>query len=1231
MSHSQIDEVRELFTSDMNRFLGDLEVRSRELGTEVAAIRERTQGVARAQSGLTVSFHAIAGTSALLSISSSQSVAGRLETMMQGLQSAVHTVIAEGERMRRMQHACDVAISSLRAIIEAELAGDSAQANRRAAAAMRQVTEVTEGTPGAALDRTEPAGPDGARAQAPVPAPGPAPAAPAAAATGAAADGLDQEHAELLAVFREELTGALAEARAQLDELEHGSQHDAALSRLGAILHMMKGSAASVKEDALAIELRAIYEVVEDYLDRGELPDAAALRRLRTDLAACAPEPGPGVDAGWDEHEAGVGAAQEEAEGVDALELFRGEASELLQQARARLAELSREPEAVREDLGRILHRIKGSALVVGLPDVGTYAAELERLARGSGGGAPELTHLARLEAMLEVKLASTTPAEPAPRAKVTRHAVPQRVSGELWDSFVEEAGELIEAIERAARELETTSGDGAIVSLLGTIHTLKGAANTVGLSPVGRELHVVETILEVLRANASAKRRSFVLARLFDVVERLRRNLRAAPRGEVECAAEVLDGDLARLVAMDASTADAPSGHSWLSAHDSAWSQPLPAPRSHGSSREHTGEPPSADSASAGTGRSAKANPGAERRFIRVPAERLDALMDLVGELIVARSRVDSGLARLAELQASQEARRQSLLGIVDAFTEQAEYANLGGVARRTRRGGATPAEFGALEFDVYEEVHVLARRLAEASSDVGETSTAITSGLGDLGDSIEELGGIVSGLQGQINRARMVPLEALFSRLALPARDAAERERKQVEVSFEGAQVVVDKVIADALYAPMLHLVRNAVAHGIESGSARRAAGKPERGTITLSAHQEAGEIVLAVRDDGAGLRREALHREGVALGLISPQVPLEAPEVLELVFSAGLSTSASANDVAGRGVGGDVVRRTVHRLGGSVRVSSEPGRGATFLLRLPVTLAITRAAIIRQGNLLLAIPLPFVERILRHEEVEEVTGGQGRRVRFGEDLLSVFRVVEGARRDAIVLICSVGGRRLAVEADAVLAQDEIVVKKLGPVLDGHPMFAGALQRGDGELALVLDMHGVAETHTQLLREARPPVRRAAEPAEPARPAAPSPAAATPSEVVVLFVDDSLSVRKVAEATLKKLGVKVVTASDGRDALDRLRDQPVSIVLTDLEMPRMHGYELIAEMRYIAAYRDIPIVVVSSRSGEKHVQKALEAGANEYLTKPFSPETLRGALERLVPALRGAGGSEP
>jgi chemosensory pili system protein ChpA (sensor histidine kinase/response regulator) len=1223
MSGYQIDEVRELFTSDMNRFMSDLVTRAGELRDELAVIRQRTQAIERAHSALTVNFHAIAGTSSLLSVASSHSLAAHLENMMYRVDASVRSVMMEGDRLDHYRQACDLGITALREIIDDELRGDRANAERRSAEALAQVKRAAD-PPALAIvtardvsSHASTSGSDSASASATA----------------------DQERTELLAVFREELRGAMTEAKANLDQLEHGPDRGVALARLGSVLHMMKGSAASVGEAALAIELRSLYEVIEDFLDRGELPERAATHRIRRELMACEPEvPPAAVNPG--------GSHREQDDGDDAIdpqELFRTEAHELLRQARGRFEEFGREPVAVREDLGRIFHRIKGSAMVVDLPEIGAVAAELERTAGQLGP--LDATQLDRLAALIAAApSAAQVPATPAPeRARATREPVPHVVTGELWESFAEESAELLEAIERGARELERTSNLGATVtSLLGAFHTLKGAANTVGLDPVGRELHVVETMLESLNAAPSPKRRSFVLTRLFDVVERMRRNLRLAPRGEVECAAEVLEQDLERMANLEVHSIETPSGHSWLSTHDSAWSEHHRGSTSAGaggSSREHSSDHQRVDRTGPDSSRTG-APAGVERRFIRVPAERLDALMDMVGELIVTRSRVNAGLSALAALHEEQEQRRQRLVQIVDVFTEQAEYANLGGVARRNRRAGGSGAvtDFGALEFDVYEEVHVLARRLAEASSDVNDTSAEISSGMAQLTDSTEELGGIVSTLQSNINRARMVPLEALFSRLALPVRDAAERERKLVDISLQGAEVVIDKAIADALYAPLLHLVRNSVAHGIESASRRHAASKPERGTVTLTARQEAGEIVIEVSDDGGGINVQALHREGVARGLLSRDVPLDAPEVLDLVFSAGLSTTADTNEVAGRGMGGDVVRRTVQRLGGSVRVFSPPGRGASFVLRLPVTLAITRAVVIRQGQQLFGIPLLFIERIVRREDLQELHDGERRRIRHGGDLLSVFRIAPGENAESVFLICSVGGRRLAIEADEVVAQDEVVVKSLGQVLDGHPLFAGASQRGDGELALIIDMHGVAEAHTGV---ARPIASRSASgsprqlqsaPTPPAAPLSPHldpPVAADtqpvgPQRLRVLFVDDSLSVRKVAENTLRKLGVEVVTASDGRDALDRLRDGEVSIVFTDLEMPRMHGYELIQEMRYIPAYRSIPIVVVSSRSGEKHVQKALEAGANEYLTKPFSAETLSGALLKLIPTFR-------
>lgn len=1180
MTGYQIDEVRELFTSDMDRFMRDLDLRSEQLRNELSELRRRASVIESTYGSFAVSFHAIAGTSALLAVKSAHALAEHLENMVHELDASVRVVLVEGDRLDRRRLSCEHGIEALRHVIADELAGKRPEAAARSASAIDQLDRALN------EPRLTPM-----------------------------VDAPSDEHLELLEVFREEMIGARADVQAQLDTLSRGAdaglgERGAALSRLAAVLHMMKGSAASVGEDALAAELRDLHDVVEGFLDLGELPDATVARQLRERMRTT--QPGEAAPAILARAPSSGAAGTADTEGRSAAELFRTEARHALRQGRAVLEDPAREPVSSRRELAGIFHHLHGSALVTGLPDIASYIAELERLAQQHG--VLERAQLDRLASMIERTAADESGHPPEamiarPRPRPRREAVPLRVTGELWDAFAEEATELIEALEQILRGLESTDQPGALItSLLGTIHTLKGAANTVGLMPMGRELHVVETLLEALHTSPTPERRAFVLTRLSETIDRLRRNLGLAKQGEVECAAEALEHDLVELANLTATGKESPS-QSWLSPQDSAWVEPTaaiaPGRSRHGSSelRPATESP---------------AEVGGERRFIRVGADKLDALMAMVGELVVSRSRVNADLGALASLHDAQGQRQRRLVEVVETFTEQAEYANLGGVARRQRRVHGGPHEFGALEFDVYEEVHVLARRLEEAASDVDDTSSDIAEGLSRLSASAEELGGIVSSLQSQINRARMVPLEALFSRLALPARDAAERERKQVDVVLEGSDVVIDKAIADALYAPMLHLVRNAAVHGIESTGHRRTAHKPERGVITLRARQEAGEIVVSVGDDGAGIDTAALYRAGVARGLIDRGISVDAPEVLELIFAAGLSTTASPNDVAGRGMGGDVVRRTVQRLGGSIRVLNQPGLGVTFVLRLPVTLAITRAIIIRQGAQLFGVPLLFVERILGLDDFVAVPGDE-HRIRHGDDLLGVVRILPGA--DApFYLRCAVGGRQLAIAADSVIAHDEIVVKRLGPVLDGHPLFAGASQRGDGELALILDMQGLAERHAQAIRPAQPFARQPSQAASDERRPEPGAPAAASGRRRVLFVDDSLSVRKVAEQTLRKLGFEVVTASDGREALDRLRDERFALVFTDLEMPRMHGYELIQQMRYVPAYRDIPIVVVSSRSGEKHVQKALEAGAAEYLTKPFSAETLGAALKRLL-----------
>jgi chemosensory pili system protein ChpA (sensor histidine kinase/response regulator) len=622
------------------------------------------------------------------------------------------------------------------------------------------------------------------------------------------------------------------------------------------------------------------------------------------------------------------------------------------------------------------------------------------------------------------------------------------------------------------------------------------------------------------------------------------------------------------------------------------------------------------------------------------VATERLDNLMNLAGELVVSRSRLLARAASLREIQQELSRGGRRLLDSVEGFRDEHEFAKLDG--RRVRRGvalrtlqqrgvaggGASAwSGFGELELDRYEDIHILSRTLTEITGDFSEMNVQLARGLASLADDSDSFDKLVSGIQSEVTRARMVPLEVLFTRLKFPVRDAANRDGKDVRVAAVGADVALDKTIADALLQPMLHLVRNAVVHGIEGPALREKLGKSRAGTVTLTARQQAGQIGIEVRDDGGGLDLEALRARGVAMGLIGPEVPTSDPAIRELVFHPGLSTRPQAGAVSGRGVGCDVVRRAVERLGGSIRVESEAGRGTTFLITLPVSLAITKALLVRARERSYAVPLHFAERIVDAAESVFVESAGVRRIKIGEELLPVssfgqhFGDKHVGGRGRAVLLLRVGDHRHALEVDAVTGQEEVVVKALGPFLAGHPLFAGVTVRGSGELVLILDVAGLIQSTERTAQPRRRPlVARPAERPLVALEAAvvepPSVAEAAPLRV--LFIDDSLSVRKFAEITLKGLGVEVTMAIDGVDGMSKIRAGSFDLVFTDLEMPRMHGFELIGELRFLPAYRDLPIIVVTSRSGQKHQQQARELGATDYLTKPFNAQMLGAALER-------------
>lgn len=909
--------------------------------------------------------------------------------------------------------------------------------------------------------------------------------------------------------------------------------------------------------------------------------------------------------------------SSDEAISAELREIFQDEIKESLFSLHTDLKTLGENTADLRalERVERIYHTMKGAAATVGLSAVAELAAALQHdaeraIEEDAKASAELITSLEdRTQALLRAAgivhaMPKSAPKNGTKSATIVRAIEPaiepeleektsdiesvrfevDAIDSELWDAFEEECRDALEEIERLVLDLEDASDQREVLQKLMRIHhTLKGSINTIGLGPTGEVLHRVEDFLEHLLALETIPMVRDVVSLLIEVRQSVHRNLDQAKQGFVETSLGRFDAKIERLLA----GATAPKKRQAARA-------PLEI--------EET----------------------VDRRFIRVPAESLDTLMNLAGELVVNRSRLGTRISLLKSIQGELGASRKRLLDRVETFREQHEFSIM---SSRQRQARASVSEswgsFSDLELDRYDDINLLSRSLAEISNDINEVYGQLFRELNGFSEDSSSLDGIVSGIQSEVTRARLVPIETLFARLRLPVRDAADREQRQVRVVAEGEQVNVDKTIADALLTPMLHLVRNAVVHGIEPAEVRAAENKDATGLITLVATQAAGQIRIEIKDDGRGLDFEALRARGVAMGLIPADLPISHPSIKELIFAPGVSTSALAGAVSGRGIGCDVVRRSIERMNGSIVVETEAGRGTRFIITLPVTLAITKALLVKNRGQTYAIPLFFTERIFDVRDADVVESMGVRRIHLRGSYLVVRRLDElfgsGPRtseRDAQIVVLRMGEQVLALEVDQVVSQEEIVVKSAGDLLSGHPYFAGVTIRGTGEIVLIADVAGLMQSTAGRVRTDKNPATVVVDPARPvftteARPR---------TKPRVLFVDDSLSVRKVAERTLLALGVDVALAVDGIDALMKLREGEFDLVFTDLEMPRMHGYELIRELRFVPAFKNLPIVVVSSRSGQKHQDQARTLGANDYLTKPFTSESLETALVRWI-----------
>jgi chemosensory pili system protein ChpA (sensor histidine kinase/response regulator) len=752
----------------------------------------------------------------------------------------------------------------------------------------------------------------------------------------------------------------------------------------------------------------------------------------------------------------------------------------------------------------------------------------------------------------------------------------------ELVDIFVEEGKDLLDHCDGLISELRAAPNDRDVIAgLQRDLHTLKGGARMAGINPIGDLGHGIESLLEAVAANRTDIDRSDVqlLERGFDRLHQMltrtgqHRSVtmpedligafeqRTLGRIEPVAADSAVDAPDAAPVEVDTAVAEAP-----LSA-------PLPL--------------------EASTDDDMLARPQQEQ--VRVRADLLDRLVNHAGEVAIYRSRLEQQLGAfrgaMGELDRTN-ARLRDQLRRLDLETE----AQI--VARYQREQDQADHKFDPLELDRFSTLQQLSRALNESAADLGGLQGVLDDLSRQYDVLLQQQSRVSSELQDGLMRARMVPFDGLVPRLRRVVRQAGQDTGKQVHVTLDGTHGELDRNVLDRMVAPLEHMLRNSVAHGLETPDQRRAAGKPEEGEIAIRLRREGSEIVLEVADDGAGLDREAIRRRAEQRGLIQADAVLGDAELDAMIFSPGFSTADQVSQLAGRGVGMDVVHNEVRQLGGSVDIHSVSGQGVTFTLRLPQTLAVTQAVFVQIGETTFAVPVASVSGIGRisRERFETIDGsyhygGEAFALHDLGTLIGQGQARAEGQAQVPLLLVRAGELRAAVAIDQVLGNREIVVKPVGLQIASVPGIYGATITGDGRVVVILDV--------------APLVRRFQ--ANPHKPIAPTTQVSDRDVPLVMVVDDSLTMRKVTGRILERHNFEVAVARDGVEALERLEERVPDLMLLDIEMPRMDGYELATAMRADPRYKDVPIVMITSRSGDKHRQRAFEIGVQRYLGKPY------------------------
>ncbi|MCM5572396.1 Hpt domain-containing protein [Burkholderiaceae bacterium FT117] len=877
---------------------------------------------------------------------------------------------------------------------------------------------------------------------------------------------------------------------------------------------------------------------------------------------------------------------------------------------------------AATDEAQRAVHSLKGSAAVVSLRPVQAMADRLEAFllaqrASGRAVGPEDIADYAQaieaMQAMLRRFAAGAMPGdEPAALALAHQLAArwessrgAQRRSGtaesgeldaDLLPLFIEEATDILPQIGENLRRWQAQPADRALQQLLmRQLHTVKGSARMAGAMVLGQRVHEMETRVE------AASGLTVVPTALIDEL--------VAEHDEVVGMFEAIRerGVAAPPAAAPASSAGedlpAPATGEGAQRDDLATGSRLPeaAPFSEAEPPAALASPAAVPAQAAQAGAQAPAS-----GLVRVRADLLDRLVNESGEVSIARSRLDNELSQLRQSLQDLTENVGRLRGQLREIEIQAESQIQARNAQRRDRD----SEFDPLEFDRFTRFQELTRMLAESVNDVATVQQNAMRSLDGATQDMHRQAQVLRELQQNLMRMRMVQFGSISDRLYRVVRQAAKELGKRVSMDLRGASVEIDRGVLERMAAPIEHLLRNAVAHGIEKPAARVASGKAEAGEIRLEVRQEGNEVVLVFADDGGGLDTARIVAKARASGLLAEGRDVSDAEARELIFLPGFSTAGSVDEISGRGVGLDVVRTEVASLGGRIDIESAPGAGTRFVVHLPLTLAIAQVVLVTVGPLKYAIPSSSVEQVLQLRPqvlADAYDSGsidwQGARVpmHYLGTLVDARDLQPVAQHQSPVVVIRSGNQRLALHVDTVSPTQEVVVKNVGPQVARVRGIGGATVLGNGEIVLILNAVRLAQA---VLGDAW--LDRGAS----------GGTSASLAEVppTVMVVDDSLTVRKVTQRLLVREGYDVMLAKDGVDALRQLQDRRPDVMLVDIEMPRMDGFDLTRNLRGDERYRDIPIVMITSRTADKHRNYAMSLGVDVYLGKPYRDDELLG-----------------